>query len=62
MADPVNPTPTFIDYTSRDYYSLREDLILRVKESLPAWNGDDPADFGVALVESFAYMGDVVNY
>lgn len=62
MADPVNNSPAFVDYTSRDYYSLREDLILRIKESLPAWNGDDPADFGVALVETFAYMGDVVNY
>ena len=62
MADSVNNLPTFVDYTSRDYFSLREDLILRIKESLPAWNGDDPADFGVALVESFAYMGDIVNY
>lgn len=64
MADTVNPTPTpvAVDYTSRDYYSLREDLILRVKDNLPAWSGEDPADFGVSMVEAFAYMGDVVNY
>jgi hypothetical protein len=62
MADSVNNSPTFVDYTSRDFYSLRDDLVLRVRESLPAWSGEDPADFGVAMVEAFAYMGDVVNY
>lgn len=62
MADSVNNTPVSVDYTSRDYYSLREDMILRIKENLPAWNGEDPADFGVSLVEAFAYMGDLVNY
>jgi hypothetical protein len=62
MADSVSTTPSFVDYTSRDYFSLREDLILRIREQLPTWRGEDPADFGVAMVEAFAYMGDVVNY
>lgn len=62
MANPINEPPVAIDYTSRDYFSLREALIQRVKTRLPAWAGDNPADFGLALVEAFAYMGDVVNY
>lgn len=62
MAELNNNVPVSVDYTSRDYYSLREDLILRVKENLPTWSGDDPADFGVSMVEAFAYMGDLVNY
>jgi len=51
-----------VDYTSRDYAALRAELILRLKDRVPNWTGDDPSDFGVALVESFAYMGDLVNY
>ena len=61
MADSVNE-PASVDYTSRDFYSLRDDLRLRIKEILPAWGGEDPADFGYAMVEAFSYMGDVVNY
>lgn len=62
MATPLNEPPVTIDYTSRDYFSLREALIDRIRTRLPAWAGDNPADFGLALVEAFAYMGDVVNY
>lgn len=62
MADSVNTPPATIDYTSRDFYSLRSDLITRVKTVVPGWTGDSGADFGVAMVEAFAYMGDVVNY
>lgn len=61
--------PINIDYTSRDYYSLREELLNRVRIAVNSdtasnrrWTGDDPSDFGVALVEAFAYMGDVLNY
>jgi hypothetical protein len=62
MTTPVSSIPISADYTSRDYYSLREDLITRMKDRIPEWSGTDPADFGVALVEAFAYMGDIVNY
>jgi hypothetical protein len=54
--------PVQIDYTSRDYRSLREDLIARVKARIPEWNSDDTSDFGVAMVEAFAYMGDLMSY
>jgi hypothetical protein len=60
---PANKVPVSVDYTGRDYYSLREELIARVKEATnQQWQGNDPADFGLALVESFAYMGDLMNY
>ena len=51
-----------MDYTSRDYLALREDLIRVLKNRIPEWDDSDPADFGVALIEAYAYMGDVINY
>lgn len=64
MTNPVDPNLVAVDYTNRDYYSLRTALIDRMSERLKAsgWSGGDPNDFGVALVESFAYMGDVMAY
>jgi hypothetical protein len=62
MTTPVSNIPISLDYTSRDFYALREELITRLAERVPEWKGTDPADFGVALVEAFAYMGDIVNY
>lgn len=59
---PVSSIPVAVDYTGRDYYSLREALIARIQERVPDWTAADPADFGVALVEAFAYLGDVVSY
>lgn len=59
----VSQTPVTIDYTNRDFYSLREELIARVKERTGnSWFGTDSSDFGVALVEAFAYMGDITAY
>ena len=51
-----------MDYTSRDYLALREDLIGVIKSRVPEWDPNDPSDFGIALVEAFSYMGDVINY
>ena len=51
-----------IDYTSRDYESLRLDLIDAVKTKIPEWDANDPSDFALALVESFAHMGDIMSY
>lgn len=55
-----------IDYTSRDFFSLREDLITRIQTRVNAngktWAATDPADFGVAIVEAFAHIGDLTNY
>jgi hypothetical protein len=58
----ISKTPVAVDYTGRDYSSLRSALIQRIQDRVPTWKGNDPADFGVALVEAFAYMGDTVAY
>ena len=60
-ADATN-TPFSVDYTGRDYYAIREQLIARVKDRVPDWTGNNSSDFGLALIESFAYMGDMLNY
>ena len=63
MTAEANSTPVSIDYTSRDYYAIRQVLIDRVKDRTNGnWQGTDPNDFGLALIESFAYMGDMINY
>ena len=58
--------PVQIDYASRDYESLRQDLISLVNSQFQYlgvdWKGDDPSDFAVALIEAFAYMGDMLSY
>lgn len=59
----TNPdAPISVDYTSRDYYSLRGQLITRINSKIQEWTGQDPADFGLAMVEAFAYVGDIVAY
>jgi hypothetical protein len=51
-----------IDYTSRDYASIRQDLVNLIPTFVPNWTTRDPSDFGIAILEMFAYMGDVLNY
>ena len=51
-----------IDYTSRDYVSIREDLINLIPSFNPAWTTRDPADFGITMVDLFSYMGDLINF
>lgn len=63
MTAEANKIPVSVDYTGRDYYALRNELISVVKDRTnQAWQGNDPNDFGLALVEAFAYMGDLINY
>ena len=68
MSTSYNDNPLSIDYTSRDYYSIKSELIERIKTNINnsnagvTWTGTDPSDFGVALVDAFAYMGDIINY
>jgi hypothetical protein len=68
MANEVEVIPITVDYTNRDYYSIREAMIERVKDRLTTpggevrWAGTDANDFGIALIEAFSYMGDVMSY
>lgn len=58
----TNEVPIAIDYTSRDYDALREELTARIQARIPEWAASESSDFGVVLVEAFAYLGDVANY
>jgi len=52
-----------IDYTSRDYASLKADLINLVSYNTGnSWNPTDQSDLGNVLLEAFAYMGDIMSY
>ena len=51
-----------VDYTSRDYQAIREDLYNLIPIFAPQWTSRDPADLGIAILEIFAHMGDVLNY
>lgn len=51
-----------VNYTSKDFESIRQDLIRVVQSRIPEWKADDPSDFTLALVETFAYLGDLVTY
>ena len=60
MAD-LNYVPQ-VDYTSRDYLSIRDDMLALIPLFAPQWTNRDPADFGIALVQMFASMGDNQSY
>ena len=60
MAD-ANYVPQ-VDYTSKDYTSIKADMVDLIPSYVPAWTNRDPSDFGMALIELFAYMGDSLNY
>jgi hypothetical protein len=55
------PQPT-IDYTNKDFQSLRQAMLQLARYRLPEWTDQSPADLGVLLVDLFAYLGDVVLY
>jgi len=50
------------DYTSRDYESIRQDMIDLIPEYAPEWTNRDPADFGMTLLEDFAMSHDILNF
>lgn len=51
-----------VDYTSRDYSAILADMQALIPNFTPNWTNRDPSDFGMVLVELFAYMGDIMSY
>lgn len=51
-----------IDYTDKDYEALRRAMLNFARLRLPEWTDRNPADFGMLMVDLFAYMGDVILY
>jgi hypothetical protein len=55
------PEPV-LDYLSKDYESFRRLMLDRLAVVLPDWKERNPADVGVALVETLAYAADQLSY
>jgi hypothetical protein len=51
-----------VDYTSRDYAALREDLTELIPFFAPQWTNRDPSDFGMAILELFSYVADGLHF
>lgn len=54
--------PDSIDYTDRDFDSIRTRLIALLKSVFPDWTDFDVASFGNILVEMYAFVGDVLTF
>jgi hypothetical protein len=52
---------TSIDYTSKDFDGFKSSLLDYATRIFPDWRSRDEGDFGVLLVELFAYMGDILS-
>jgi len=63
-----NPTtslgglPIQIDYTARDYDALRAEMLKLADTLTPEWTDREPGDIGVTLIESMAYVADILSY
>ncbi len=60
--DAVLPAAPVIDYTARDYDTIRKLLLDRLALTTPDWAERNPADLGTTLVELLAYTGDQISY
>jgi uncharacterized phage protein gp47/JayE len=58
----VADTTLVVDYTSKDYAAFRDDMLSHASTLLPQWTSRSTNDFGVVLVELFAYMGDILSF
>ncbi|GAA3818031.1 putative baseplate assembly protein [Streptomyces chiangmaiensis] len=59
---PVFPSAPVIDYTARDYDTIRKLLLDRLALTTPDWSERNAADLGVTLVELLAHTGDQISY
>ncbi|MEV6483939.1 baseplate J/gp47 family protein [Streptomyces sp. NPDC051576] len=57
----TTPAPA-IDYTDKDFASLRTAMLRLAQQRLPEWTDQSPADLGMLLVDLFAYVGDIMLY
>lgn len=52
-----------INYTSRDYQSIRNDLITHVKRYYPnVYQDFNEASFGSIMIDTVAYVGDILSF
>lgn len=50
------------DFSARDYSTIKQELLLRASTATPDWTDRDPSDFGMLMVDLWAYFGDVLHY
>ena len=53
---------TNFDLTSRDYDTIKSDLLDRAARVFPEWTDRDTSDFGMLFVDLWASMADVLHY
>ena len=54
--------PTHTRYNDKDFEALRLRLFDLIRSVFPTWSDDATANFGNVLIESFAFIGDVMSY
>ena len=61
VQNPGTGSPVF-DYSSRDYINVLTDLLARQQVYLPEWTSQSNNDFGIVLLQEFAYACDILHY
>ena len=51
-----------VDYVTKDYEGFRQGMLNQIPLLLPNWTDRSESDFGVVLVELFAYVADILSY
>ena len=54
--------PIQIDYTTRDFDAIRNEMLTLANKLTPEWTDREPGDIGVTLIESMAYISDILSY
>lgn len=55
--------PASVDYTSKDFLGFMSSLQTYAATAMPGWDiGNSEGDIGLAIIEAFAYEGDILSY
>ena len=54
--------PTSTDYTDKDFDALRVRLFKLISSTFHEWTDENVANFGNILIDSYAFVGDVLSY
>lgn len=55
--------PASVDYSSKDFLGFIYSLQQYAKQAMPDWDiGNSEGDIGLAIMEAFAYEGDIISY
>lgn len=50
------------NYTSREYSTIKEDLLSRASSMIPEWTDRNASDFMMSLIDLWAYSADVLHF